>query len=1227
MTKKLMLSAVTRSFLCLVTILALALCSMPSTTALLHTETAYAADQDEDDSDVDNPTDDDDEEEDEPGGYSFNNAARQRNTRCTTSPAVIKKAADGAYYTEGRFSIYIAENYKGGTSAYAKADSSCSEKGRKLPFACASYTKATFGMAIEELAELKKNADGRTVAVNKNGSKLIGSKAFDFDTKKDKTVLVWIESVKTYGDNKKATIDFAGDTEETRIYTKSHNGKMMDCIKVRCRLDSNTANADKENKIIANKIPLIYKNKGEHQVLLGATRDSGSEAKVNDGDKTAHRFSLYTDAGGVESYTSYTAYKFSHAGEGKSNATENKSATFNVTVNLASCGLKSIVCWNTAASDYKNRKPHHYDRNVNQWILIKLSASKEYVQIDLDGGALDVSKKTSLFTNGYTSNGKKVSGQGKSIASGSSITVGTPIKNGYSFAGWQWTRVTKSPKGYKEIGQNRSSYSDSKYPAPPKTNIDTDNKSRKYCAKDLSTISGDAVYPADSPATPKQNAKTYSGSTATTINVHNGWQTMAVSDDNRKWHNKGWEKFPAITNACVVYKARWVSNLYSVHYLVDGVEKRVDDGLKVNEDYNLVSPSTLGASSGWFLDKGYSKKASSYRGNFPSHDVYLYGFTEKTEANTINYYVDGELVSRFHVDWNNTSKLHTTYSSSLNGPLYGRISVSADQLVEYVDNSASWTVDSALLTSSYRQHYETTSSCVHTTSCSHWTNSGYTRYWKEYDKDGNLQTKSEWVDTSHYDHSYDYVHDGWSCPGLDSNYSASTTLSNSISFGNISNPHGGSWHKWFEDPSFQKKSKAQYTEGDIRNGLSFYSYTTFPVTYVINQGPSQKTYSHDEYYGSTELPSSVSEENPEGECGSARIRNDFGGTLVGWFTDKDCSSPVSQKGYLIKEDAVRTYYAYTSHSINWIVNGKTLTSETYRYGEGINPHEKDKRAFEEYPESELVAWFIRSESGQKAGTSEKAEEGLSFHGYTRYDINFIMDSDVSLPATTKIYTYRQLGGTGDHGSGKVKFGETVTLPTGSGVSKIVTDKGCEDWATHPEQNELRANTWFDTPDCSSAITTVTVTGPTSVYSYNVAYVTIDLTKYAKSIDKAEGGKWQLYRHKVTADNINNGSKTRIRDYIDELVDTSGVKSFPTASGNRRLFKYGANYDIDDLPNIYWLNTDSQKLSRSAKAIAGGYIDIKAPSKTDRPVGSVCVTKTLTVYKDYAQGLVDGVIGE
>lgn len=1206
--------------------LTVALCCTPPIQMMQAQEKAYAASQEEDDFDTDDPMDEDDDD-DEAGGYLFKNAARQRNTKCTTSPSSIKKASDGAYYTEGRFSVYIAENYKGGSSAYVKANSSCTEKGRKLPFKCASYTKATFGMAVEELAGLKKNGDGRSVAVNKNGERLAGSKAFAFDTKKDKTVLVWIESIETRGDNKKATIDFSENTQPVRIYTKSYNGETKDCIKVRCRLDSSTANINKENKIIANRIPLIYKNKGAHQVLMGATRDSGNEAKINDGDKTAHRLSLYTDTGGIDSYTSYTAYRFAHGKAGKSSSSETDSSTFNATVNLASCGLKSVVCWDRNASDYENRSPDHFDRVVDQWILIKLTAPKEYVQVDLDGGTLAISKKTTLFSNGYTNDGTKVNGSGKSIASGSSITLGTPIKNGYSFAGWQWTKVSKSPRGYKEAGQNRSSYSDNKYPSPPTTNINTDDKSRKLCAKDLSSIDGDAVYPANAPSTPDQDSRTYSGSTKTTISVHNGWQTMAVSDDNRKWHNKGWEKFPAVTNACVIYKARWVSNSYDVHYLVDSVEKKVITGLKVNDTYALVSPALLGALSEWYLDKGYSKKAVDYRKNFPSHDVYLYGFTDKKEANTISYFVDGELVAKHFIDWKNTPKLHTTYSSSLSGPLYGRVSIDSSQLVEYDKDSAVWSVDSATLTSTYKQHYETTSRCVHTTSCSHWTNSGYTRYWTEYDKDNKPHTRSEWIDTSHYDHSYDYVHDGGANPGLDSNYFANSTQTNSLSFGVISNPHGGTWHKWFEDPSFQRKASAQYTEGDIKSGLSFYSYTTFPVTYIVNQGTNQRAYTHNEYYGAAELPSSVTEQASEGECGNAKIKNEFGGNLVGWFTDKGCSSPVSTKGYSIKEDAIRTYYAYTSHTINWVVNKKIIESDALKYGDIVNPYDKNEKALEEYPESELVAWFKKSESGPKSNTKETVEEGLSFHGYTRYDIRFVMDDSVSSPAKTKTYSYKELGGSGDQGSGKIKYGETVRLPTGAAASNVVTDPGCEDWATHPIENGLLPNTWFDNQDCSSPISSLIVTGPVSVYSYNVAYVTIDLTKYSKSIDKSEGGKWQLYRHKVTADNVATSEKVRMRDYVDEIVDSIGIKSFPTASGNRKLFKYGAVYDIDDLSAVYWLNTSSQLLSRSAKAVAGGYIDIEAPSKSDRPVGFVCVTKNLTVYKDYAQGLVDGIIGE
>lgn len=154
------------------------------------------------------------------------------------------------------------------------------------------------------------------------------------------------------------------------------------------------------------------------------------------------------------------------------------------------------------------------------------------------------------------------------------------------------------------------------------------------------------------------------------------------------------------------------------------------------------------------------------------------------------------------------------------------------------------------------------------------------------------------------------------------------------------------------------------------------------------------------------------------------------------------------QGYTVKEGATLTYYGYTKHRIDYIVNGKLVASDEVKYGDKINPYDKDKVAKGFFPigngpdgskDGELVSWMIGSESGSKAGTSEKAKEGLKFYGYTRHNVYFIMDDGVESPAVTHVYKYGDLvPGGGDKGSGYVKWGQTITLPTGSYVSGKVT---------------------------------------------------------------------------------------------------------------------------------------------------------------------------------------------
>ena len=118
------------------------------------------------------------------------------------------------------------------------------------------------------------------------------------------------------------------------------------------------------------------------------------------------------------------------------------------------------------------------------------------------------------------------------------------------------------------------------------------------------------------------------------------------------------------------------------------------------------------------------------------------------------------------------------------------------------------------------------------------------------------------------------------------------------------------------------------------------------------------------------------------------------------------------------------------------------------------------------------------------------------------------------------------------------------------------------------------------------------TGDATYYSFNNVKLSYDLSTYAKQLEAAH-----------------------------ELLDSKNNKvlltSFLPAA---KLYRYGTTVSIEGDGAVHW--TANGGYTRSAKSQKGGYLDQDA---TGKPSKALTLQRSLTVYKQWAQGIFDGIV--
>ena len=619
---------------------------------------------------------------------------------------------------------------------------------------------------------------------------------------------------------------------------------------------------------------------------------------------------------------------------------------------------------------------------------------------------------------------------------------------GYELAGYEW-----------ESGTKRSSY----------------GSSSPSISKDF--ISFDQCSP---------QAPTVQQPTAT---LCNSWRMPAFSSDNLEDDSQAMLKAPSV--ASVTYRALWRALPFTIHYIVNG--KEVDsETVPYDERYSL-KPAPSG-SGGWTArtQEGGSAAASGF---MPAQDIFC--TAETPAANTVRYYVDDELVASFEIPFG-TEPLVTTYTDrSAPG-------------IEFNDDGV-WQTGSCSFSATYKEHYNVPVQvpCAHYVQQSEWVEG----YWvtipyttvvdgKTVTHDIVYYVNGYERDTSYYEHSYDMQDD----------YVNYRTCAYSSTFEAPQNPHGGSWHGWFEDRACSVPAAASYgfTAG---SSLSFYSYTTHKTAYIVN--------------GTTQLE----QERRYGEVINPYLHGDdlnpFGGEIVRWFSDEACNNPWSNAVGVGAEDI--RFYAHTKHSIHfWMDAGKKVPVADDPQQAGDDDEEGDSGLTDDDPD-------------------ERA--------YCRYELS-------------------------------VRYGDPIVLPSGSEASSKLTRPGCEDWAASN-------GAWFSDPACTVSASGGTCTGDAVFYSFNTVKLSYALSAYAEQLDEAHDLK-----------DAATGQSTELSRYLPAPA----------------TYRYGDRVEMQGDGRVCW-NTGAG-LTRSAESVRGGFLNKGAAGTASK---ELTLDRSLTVYKDWAQGLFDGIV--
>lgn len=573
------------------------------------------------------------------------------------------------------------------------------------------------------------------------------------------------------------------------------------------------------------------------------------------------------------------------------------------------------------------------------------------------------------------------------------------------------------------------------------------------------------------------------------VTLCNSWQMPAFGPDNLEADGAATLKAPTV--ATVTYRAQWKALPFTIHYLVNGTEVG-SETVPYDQSYNLkAAPS---GSGGWTVRKQDGSPAAA-SGYMPAQD--LFATAETPAENTIRYYVDDKLVASYSIPFG-SEPLTTTYTDrSAPG-------------IEFNDDGV-WQTESCSFSATYKEHYNVPIQV----SCTHYVpQSEYVEgYWTTIPVTVNINgepviqyikyyTQGYYRDTSYYEHAYDMQDD----------YVNYNTCTYSSAFTVPGNPHGGSWHGWFEDRACSTPAASSYsfTAG---SSLSFYSYTTHKSAYIVN--------------GATQLE----QEKRYGEVINPYFHGDdlnpFGGELACWFQDEACTKPWGKSVTVGSEDL--SFYAYTEHSIHfWMDAGKKVP--------------------------------VGSDLQEPGGEDEEADTGLTDDdpdelAYCRYELS-------------------------------LRYGEPFTLPAGSEVSSKVTRPGCEDWAASNGR-------WFADPACTVPAAGGTCTGNATFYSFNTVRVSYALSIYAEQLEASR-----------------------------ELVDAStqqpvSLESYLPAPAT---YRFGEELQVKGDGSVSW--KIDNKVTRSASSVPGGYLNKGATGTASK---TIVLDRSLTVYKDWAQKIFDGII--
>lgn len=326
--------------------------------------------------------------------------------------------------------------------------------------------------------------------------------------------------------------------------------------------------------------------------------------------------------------------------------------------------------------------------------------------------------------------------------------------------------------------------------------------------------------------------------------------------------------------------------------------------------------------------------------------------------------------------------------------------------------------------------------------------------------------------------------------------------------------------------------------------------------------------------------------------------NPNGGVWQGWFTNAKCTARAAAS-YSFRSGNCLSFYSYTTHKVTYKINGKIVKEETLRYGETVNPYAsgQDLNTFG----GELKSWFADEGCTSKVpGSISVGSSDLVFYAYTDHTIHLWMDTGAKVSPSGEFDTSDDEDEDSDADDGSddenpdeqsycryemnVRYGQTITLPNDRESSAKLTREGCEDWLTSNGK-------WYADPGYTSRASALTCTGDETFYSYNIAKLDYGLSTFAEQLEAAH-----------------------------DLTDAKGNKvtlaSFLPAA---KLYRYGTTVAIEGDGSVKWVTSGGY--TRSAKSLKGGFMDKDASGKASK---SIVLQRSITVYKQWAQGLFDGI---